>query len=146
MPFSLLVPRRPRPLQWALLPTLGIVFLPGIAAANPAGLATNVSLLAVEPLAGGTITGRVVDASGEGLPGVTVVLEGTSLGASTDATGAYSISNVPAGSYTLVTSYVGFKANRTPITVTEGGTTAVPVATLAENTTLLKEAVVIGYG
>ncbi|MDF7811727.1 SusC/RagA family TonB-linked outer membrane protein [Hymenobacter sp. YC55] len=146
MPFSLLVPRRPRPFQWALLPTLGIVFLPGLAAANPAGLATNVSLLTVEPLAGGTITGRVVDANGEGLPGVTVVLEGTSLGASTDAIGAYSISNVPAGSYTLVTSYVGFKANRTPITVTEGGTTTVPVATLAENTTLLNEAVVIGYG
>ncbi|UOG72836.1 SusC/RagA family TonB-linked outer membrane protein [Hymenobacter tibetensis] len=146
MPFSIPVPRRARPLQWALLPTLGSVFLPGIAAANPAGLAVNVSLLATAPVAGGTITGRVVDASGEGLPGVTVVLEGTSLGASTDGTGAYSIANVPAGSYTLVTSYVGFKANRTPIIVTEGGTTAVPVATLAENTTLLSEAVVIGYG
>jgi len=96
--------------------------------------------------ADGTVAGRVVDAKGEGIPGVTVVLEGTTLGASTDAEGRYSISNVPAGSYTLITSYVGYNANRIPVTVTSGQTTTVANSTLAENTTLLNEAVVVGYG
>ncbi|WP_179197726.1 TonB-dependent receptor [Hymenobacter crusticola] len=96
--------------------------------------------------ADGTVTGRVVDAKGEGIPGVTVVLEGTTLGASTDATGAYTISNVPAGSYTLITSYVGYNANRIPVNVTGGQATTVATSTLAENTTLLNEAVVVGYG
>ncbi|WP_188814395.1 SusC/RagA family TonB-linked outer membrane protein [Hymenobacter cavernae] len=96
--------------------------------------------------ADGTIRGRVVDAKGAGLPGVTVVLEGTTLGASTDAEGAYTIQNVPPGSYTLITSFVGYNTNRIPVTVTSGQTTTVANATLAENTTLLNEAVVVGYG
>jgi TonB-linked SusC/RagA family outer membrane protein len=88
----------------------------------------------------------VVDAKGEGLPGVTVLLEGTTLGSATDATGAYTIANVPAGSYTLVISSVGFNTTRQSITVVEGQPTQVASVTLNEDTQALKEVVVVGYG
>jgi TonB-linked SusC/RagA family outer membrane protein len=144
--FSLLPVMSKRPLRLALLtPVLGGILLPSLASASFAAPAAT-AFPNTPPLAGGTITGRVIDAKGEGLPGVTVVLEGTTLGASTDGTGAFTIPNVPAGTYTVVTSYVGYKASRSSITVTDGGTITVPTATLAENTTLLNEAVVIGYG
>jgi hypothetical protein len=52
------------------------------------------------------VSGRVTDSKGEGIPGVTVLVRGTTIGTSTDATGAYTLS-VPEGS-TLVFSSVGF--------------------------------------
>ena len=62
--------------------------------------------------AAGRIKGKVTDAStGEPLPGVTIQLEGTSLGAATDLNGNYIIPNVPGGSYTLKASYVGSKTS-----------------------------------
>ncbi|MCI1189999.1 SusC/RagA family TonB-linked outer membrane protein [Hymenobacter sp. DH14] len=97
-------------------------------------------------LAGGTVSGRVVDARGEGIPGVTVIVEGTTLGASTNADGTYTIGNVPAGSYTLVYSFVGLNSARVPVTVTEGQTTQLSTTRLSDNTTALSEAVVVGYG
>jgi len=57
----------------------------------------------------GSITGRVVDAkTGEGLPGISVAVKGTRLGAATGRDGNYTIRNVPSGTYTLVFSGVGF--------------------------------------
>jgi TonB-linked SusC/RagA family outer membrane protein len=57
---------------------------------------------------GRTVTGRVTDAqTGEGMPGVTVQLKGTSNAAPTDVSGNYSIT-VPAGSGTLVFSFIGY--------------------------------------
>ena len=52
------------------------------------------------------ITGKVTDSSGSSLPGVSVVIKGTTNGTNTDATGNYSLSNIPANS-TLVFSFVG---------------------------------------
>ncbi len=69
------------------------------------------SLAASAPLTQGTgtIEGFVKDLqSGEPLPSATVYLVGTGFGASTEITGKYSIRNVPAGSYTLRASYVGY--------------------------------------
>ena len=58
----------------------------------------------------GKITGVVVDkATGEPLPGVNVIVEGTFLGASTDIDGVYFIVNVPPGTYNLEVSYVGYQ-------------------------------------
>ncbi|QNH60900.1 SusC/RagA family TonB-linked outer membrane protein [Hymenobacter sediminicola] len=94
----------------------------------------------------GSVSGRVVDEKNEGLPGVTVLIEGTSLGNSTNSDGTYSIQSVPAGSNTLVVSFVGYTTNRIPVTVAAGQNTAVGNVTLNENTTLLNEAVVVGYG
>lgn len=59
----------------------------------------------------GKITGKISDVqTGEALPGANVLLKGTSLGASTDINGEYTIINVPDGSYTLRVSYVGYKS------------------------------------
>jgi len=87
-----------------------------------------------------TVSGRVTQANGEGLPGVTVVVKGTTNGASTDVEGRFALS-VPEGS-TLVFSYVGYVRQEVPVT---GATTALNV-TLLEDTKALGEVVVVGYG
>lgn len=57
----------------------------------------------------GKIAGKVVDAAtGEPLPGVNVILLGTQIGAVTGVDGAYSIINVPPGTYSLQFSFLGF--------------------------------------
>lgn len=57
----------------------------------------------------GAISGMVTDAqTGEAVVGVTVMVVGTSLGASTDADGRYMIINVPVGTYTMQFSSVGY--------------------------------------
>jgi len=57
----------------------------------------------------GKVSGRVTDRStGEGLPGVNVVLVGTGTGAVTDADGFYNIINVPPGAYDLAISIIGY--------------------------------------
>jgi len=59
----------------------------------------------------GKITGQVTDReTKEPLIGANIVLEGTALGASTDVNGNYTILNVPAGSYNLRATYVGYQA------------------------------------
>ena len=56
-----------------------------------------------------TVSGTVSDEStGDALPGANVVLEGTSMGAAASSDGTYSISNVPAGSYTVTASVIGY--------------------------------------
>ena len=58
----------------------------------------------------GKLAGRVTDGStGDGLPGATVVLEGTTLGTATDVDGNYFIIGVPVGSYNVVASFIGFQ-------------------------------------
>ena len=93
----------------------------------------------------GSVSGRVTDAKNEGIPGATVLVEGTSLGGSSNVDGTYSIQNVPAGAQTLVVSFVGYNSMRLPVTVA-AGQTATASASLSENATQLAEAVVVGYG
>ncbi|GAB2951985.1 TonB-dependent receptor [Hymenobacter coalescens] len=94
----------------------------------------------------GAVSGRILDEKQQALPGVTVIIEGTQLGSSTNAEGQYLIQNVPAGPRTVVASFVGYSTQRIPVTVTAGQTATVNALTLGENTTLLNEAVVVGYG
>jgi TonB-linked SusC/RagA family outer membrane protein len=95
---------------------------------------------------GGTVTGRITDTKNEGIPGVTVVIEGTSLGSSTDVEGNYTIANVPAGGRVLVISFVGYTTVRQQIAVGAGKNLTVPTQALSESATQLGEAVVVGYG
>ena len=94
----------------------------------------------------GIVSGRVTDTKNEGLPGVTVLIEGTSLGGSSNVDGSYSIAGVPAGERTLVISFVGYTTVRRNVTVFAGKTTTVTAQPLSESATQLGEAVVIGYG
>ena len=79
---------------------------------------------------GGSIGGKVVDPQGAALPGSTVVAinaSGTAVKtAVTDATGAYKLSGLPAGTYTVTASLSGFtKTERKEVVVTAGGTATV---------------------
>jgi hypothetical protein len=59
----------------------------------------------------GKVAGRVFDkATGEVLAGASVVLSGTDLGAATGADGSYAILAVPAGTYTVEASAIGYRA------------------------------------
>jgi len=61
----------------------------------------------------GKIAGRVREAeSGEALIGVSVIIEGTTIGASTNAEGDYTIVNVQPGTYTVLASGVGLQRKR----------------------------------
>ncbi len=57
----------------------------------------------------GSISGTVSDANGNPLAGANISVEGTSMGAATLTSGGYSISGVPAGSYTITASYIGYE-------------------------------------
>jgi len=60
----------------------------------------------------GKIAGRVTDKeTGEPLPLVNILIEGTTLGAATDNDGYYAILNIPPGKYSLRVQYVGYQTN-----------------------------------
>ncbi|MDO6604573.1 SusC/RagA family TonB-linked outer membrane protein [Arenibacter palladensis] len=85
-----------------------------------------------------TITGSVSDALGP-LPGVSIVIKGTSQGTTTDFDGNYSI-EVADNAAVLVFSYLGYKSQEVPV----GSNTELNV-TLTEDTSELDEVVVLGY-
>ena len=66
------------------------------------------------------IEGKVTDAStGEPLFGANLVIEGTSIGAATNIEGKYIIQDVPAGSYSLKISYIGYESKAIQINLKE---------------------------
>lgn len=89
-----------------------------------------------------TVTGNVVDENGSPLPGVTVLLKGTSLGTATDANGKFTL-QVPAGdaTNTLVCSFIGMKNKELKLV---HGQTNYKI-TLEEESQTLKDVVVTGY-
>jgi len=88
-----------------------------------------------------TVTGRVIDAvDGEPLLGVNVVEKGTVNGTSTDIDGNFSI-DVPTGS-TIEISYISYKTQTIEITENQDELQI----ELEENTTVLDELIVVGYG
>jgi Ca-activated chloride channel family protein len=77
---------------------------PGLAQHKPSTTHTAV------PHATRTVSGRVRDAFGKSLPGVTVLLKGTQTGVATDTAGHYQLAGVPAKGAVLVFSFVGYAA------------------------------------
>jgi TonB-linked SusC/RagA family outer membrane protein len=86
------------------------------------------------------INGTVTDDSGLSVPGVNVVVKGTSNGVITDHDGKYSIKNVEVSSI-LLFSYIGYVSEEVRI-----GNQAVINIILKEDTQALDEVVVVGYG
>jgi TonB-dependent receptor len=69
----------------------------------------------------GQISGVVTDSiSGDVLIGANVTLKGTSLGASTDIDGKYTLRMIPPGSYILMARYIGYKGQEIPIEIKSG--------------------------
>ena len=85
------------------------------------------------------VSGRVTDAAGEPLGGATVVVVGTTTGTTTDIDGNYAI-NAPAAGQ-LKFSYIGYAEQTVEI-----GTQSVINITLQDDSQVLKDVVVIGYG
>ena len=85
------------------------------------------------------VSGRVTDAAGEPLVGATVVVVGTTTGTTTDIDGNYAI-NAPAAGQ-LKFSYIGYAEQTVEI-----GTQSVINITLQDDSQVLKDVVVIGYG
>jgi TonB-dependent starch-binding outer membrane protein SusC len=86
------------------------------------------------------VKGKVTDAAGQALPGVTVVVKGTTQGTITNSDGEYSILNIPPNSI-LVFSFVGMRTEEVAV----GNQTTINV-TLEEETIGIDEVVAIGYG
>ncbi len=88
------------------------------------------------------VSGRVSDADGLGIPGVTVIVEGTNVGTTTDIEGDYTL-RLPAevDSPVLVFSFIGFQSEKVAV----GQQSSIDVV-LKEDVRLLDEFVVVGYG
>ncbi|MDX1639694.1 MAG: carboxypeptidase-like regulatory domain-containing protein, partial [Balneolaceae bacterium] len=87
-----------------------------------------------------TVSGQVTDAaSGEPLPGVNVVVQGTTTGTSTDSEGSYEL-NVPSLQDTLVFSFIGYQTQEVAI----NGRTSIDVA-LQTQAVSGEEILVTGY-
>lgn len=86
------------------------------------------------------IKGVVADATGEGMPGVSILEKGTSNGCITDIDGAFSLT-VSGNSSVLSFSYIGYTSTEETV-----GSRRVINVVLKEDTELLDEVVVVGYG
>jgi len=86
-----------------------------------------------------TVKGTIVDESGLGVPGASVLEKGTSKGTVTDIEGAYSIS--VGDNAVLLISYVGYETQEIPV----DGRSTIDV-TLKEDLEQLEEVIVVGYG
>ncbi len=87
-----------------------------------------------------TVSGAVTDTDGEPLPGVTVVVKGTTVGTVTNANGEFQL-QVPQTAETLQFSFVGMKTQDVPI----GNRTTFTVV-MEQETLGIEEVVAIGYG
>jgi TonB-linked SusC/RagA family outer membrane protein len=87
-----------------------------------------------------TVTGTVTDQGGQPLPGVTVLVKGTTIGTVTNASGNFSLS-IPANAETLQVSFVGMRTQEAAI---EGRTSFTLV--MEEENIGMDEVVVVGYG
>ena len=88
-----------------------------------------------------SISGRVADASGQGIPGVGIIVKGTTMGVITTDDGSFELQNVSDGS-TIVVSCMGYVEQEFRIISTK----SVYNVVLSEDEMLLDDVVVVGYG
>jgi len=98
-------------------------------------LLTTVTAFAQKQL----VSGKITDATGGPLPGVNIILKGTSAGTTSDANGAFSMEATQED--VLVISFIGYKTQE----VSVGSQSQINV-TLTEDISTLEEVVVVGYG
>jgi iron complex outermembrane receptor protein len=89
----------------------------------------------------GTITGVVKSKTGAGLAGANVVVVGTSMGAAADASGNFTIANVPAGSHRVRATFIGYEENTLTVRVAAGQTASVNFS--MSETGVLGDAIVV---
>uniref|UniRef100_UPI003B3BE694 SusC/RagA family TonB-linked outer membrane protein n=1 Tax=Spirosoma sp. TaxID=1899569 RepID=UPI003B3BE694 len=86
------------------------------------------------------VSGKITDEKGDGLPGVSVVVKGTTRGTTTDANGQFKL-NVPNGKAVLIVSFVGYVRQEIEVNDRE-----VVNVRLQNDDKALEEVVVVGYG
>jgi TonB-linked SusC/RagA family outer membrane protein len=86
------------------------------------------------------ITGKVTDENGDPLPGVNVLIKGTTVGTTTDSNGGY-VLDVSGTDAILVFSFIGYVSREIPV-----GTQTTINISLSPDVTSLEEVVVVGYG
>lgn len=89
---------------------------------------------------GRTVTGKVNDPTGFGLPGVSIQVKGTQRGTTTDGDGKYSMAEV-GDNATLIFSFIGYTTQEVAV----GNRSTVDVK-LEDDAKALQEVVVVGYG
>ena len=94
----------------------------------------------IQAFAQQTVTGKVLDKNGQPLPGVTVIVKGTTMGSVTNNEGTYSIADVPAGAV-LNFTFVGMQTQD----IIPGTQTSINV-TMVEEAIGLNEVVVTALG
>ena len=86
------------------------------------------------------VTGNVTDSAGQPLPGVSIIIKGTTNGTITDFDGNFNLSSVP-GDATLVFSFVGMKSQEIPV-----DNQATLNVIMEEDAIGIEEVVAVGYG
>ncbi|MGI4864898.1 MAG: SusC/RagA family TonB-linked outer membrane protein [Janthinobacterium lividum] len=126
-----------------LLPSSGRLLIPVLACCLPLAVATAAPVAAARTYLTNAkpnvlITGRITDAKGDGIPGVTVLVKGSSQGVTTDVDGNFKL-DAPEGAI-LVISSIGYASQEVP---TSGRSTI--NLTLNPSDQKLDEVVVLGY-
>jgi TonB-linked SusC/RagA family outer membrane protein len=128
--------------SWAVM-VMAVMFATAVNAQELASARSNSpdSKQTSERLQERTITGKVISGDNdEGLPGVNVIVKGTTTGGITDIEGKYTVT-VPDDNAALIFSSVGYETQEVPV-----GTRSIIDITLMPDVTALEEIVVIGYG
>ena len=105
-----------------------------------ASVSANTFATPLQNSSGLTIKGTVFDETNNPMPGVSVLIKGTSTGTVTDIDGVYELPNVPQASV-LVFSFLGYVAQEVPV----NSNTVIDIH-LQPDTKSLEEVVVVGYG
>ncbi len=90
------------------------------------------------------ITGRITDENNQAVPGVSVLVTGSTTGASSNADGSYTLNGLKPGTYTLVSKFIGYISEKHTVTLANSDIELnIKLKTAAKN---LNEVVVVGYG
>ncbi len=90
----------------------------------------------------GVVTGKITDANtGEALPGANVIIEGTSIGSSTDIDGNFKISNIAAGDITLIVKFLGYETKKTDVNIAANSTINIDIK--LQSSSILQEEVIV---
>lgn len=98
------------------------------------------SMLSIAAFAQSPVSGTVQDTSGTPVIGANVIVEGTTNGTTTDLNGQFRLANVP-GNANLNVSFIGYIPQTVPV-----GSRSVITITLEEDTKVIDDVVVVGYG
>lgn len=91
----------------------------------------------------GSVTGSVMDDTGEGLTGASVILKGTTKGTITDFDGKYQLDGIPSGAQIIIISFVGFADIEHSVNITDGQTIDLGSKTMESDAIGLDEIMVI---